>query len=298
MIELRLLQSFVAVAETEHVGRAAERMHISQSPLSRQIRQLEADLGLRLFDRERQRIRLTESGRWLLTEARELLGRAQRIREDAAGTVRGDRGRLSIGFVNSALWNRVMPSALRKFQRARPHVHLDLRTLASEMQVRRVLGGDLDVGLVHRAVPHTDLVCAHLFDDPFVLAVPARHRLAELHAIRAVDLRGEPWIGLSRTLHPTAHLRFAQLARRAGFVPDVRHETSDRATVLALVEAGLGIALLPSSARRVATHGVAFRELPWPGITTGVHLIHRREPSAATTLFADLAIAGARRAAP
>jgi DNA-binding transcriptional LysR family regulator len=88
VIELRLLQSFVAVAETEHVGRAAERLHISQSPLSRQIRQLEDDLGLRLFDRERQRIRLTESGRWLLSEARELLGRAQRMEDDAAAAVR------------------------------------------------------------------------------------------------------------------------------------------------------------------------------------------------------------------
>ena len=297
MIELRLLQSFVAVAETEHVGRAAERLHISQSPLSRQIQQLEADLGLRLFDRERQRIRLTESGRWLLAEARELLARAQRMVDDAAGAVRGDRGRLSIGFVNSALWNRVMPAALRAFQRARPHVQLNLMTRTSEMQVRRVLSGDLDVGLVHRAVPHADLVCTHLFDDPFVLALPVRHRLTKLEAIRADDLRREPWIGLSQTIHPTAHLRFAQLAQRAGFVPEVRYETGDRATVLALVEAGLGIALLPSSARRVATNGVAFRELPWPGITTGIHLIRRREPSAAATLFADLAIASASRGA-
>src|ERR1700722_9400338 len=112
MLDLRLLNSFVTVAETEHVGRAARLLHISQSPLSRQIRQLEDQLGLRIFEREKQRIRLTEPGRWLLGEARELLGRARRIEQDAARTARGDGGRLSIGFVNSALWDGVMPAAL------------------------------------------------------------------------------------------------------------------------------------------------------------------------------------------
>jgi DNA-binding transcriptional LysR family regulator len=296
VIDLGLLHSFVAVAETEHVGRAAVRLHISQSPLSRQIQKLEAELGLRLFDRDRRRIRLTDAGRWLLAEGRELLGRAARVEQDAARAARGESGRLAIGFVKSALWSGVMPSALRRFQRSRPYVKLELRALGSELQAEGVRSGELDVGLLHRGSDHADVVCVHLFDEPFVLALPARHRLTRLAAIRPKDLGGEPWVGLLRALYPASHARFAELGRRAGFVPEVRHETGDRATALSLVESGLGIALLPASARRVSAPGVTFRELPWLSMATSISLIHRPLPTAAAKHFADLAIAGARRA--
>ncbi len=247
---------------------------------------------MELFERKQQRIRLTDAGRWLLAEGRELLGRAQRVERDAARMVSGEQGRLSIGFVSAALWHRVMPATLRKFQRSRPQVQLDLRALTSEMQVRGVMSGDLDVGLVHRA-PRPDLVCVPLFDEPFSLALPARHRLATLDVIRPKDLSDQPWIGLSKTLHPTAHAHFAQVGRRAGFVPEVRHHTGDRATVLALVASGLGVALLPSSARRLATPGVVFRDLPWLGMATRIDLIHLAAPSPAAKQFAEIAVATA-----
>jgi DNA-binding transcriptional LysR family regulator len=289
MIDLRLLHSFVVVAETEHVGRAAERLHISQSPLSRQIRQLEDQLGLRLFERERQRIRLTDAGRWLLTEGRELLSRAQRLESDAGALVRGERGRLAIGFVNAALWSRVLPATLRRFQRARPEVRLELRALRSDLQVRALQNGELDVGLVHRA-PRTDLVCVPLFDEPFALALPAGHRLAGLEVVRPKDLGDASWVGLSKAQHPAAHAHFLRLGRRAGFVPEVRHQTGDRATALALVASGLGIALLPASARRLGMAGVVFRDLPWLTATTGIDLVHPAALSAAARRFVELAI--------
>src|ERR1700733_15338260 len=116
MLELRLLRYFVAVAEVEHVGRAAEALHISQSPLSRQLRQLEEQLGLRLFDRERQRLRLTHAGRWLLRESRRLLEHAERLQKEAAQVARGAWGSLRIGFVKSAMWTGVLPHALRAFR--------------------------------------------------------------------------------------------------------------------------------------------------------------------------------------
>jgi len=116
MIELRLLRYFVAVAEAGHVGRAAERLHISQSPLSRQIRQLEDQLGLVLFDRERRRFRITKTGRWFLEEARDLLSHADRLARDVDRYGRGETGRVSIGFVQSAMWSSVLPVALRRFQ--------------------------------------------------------------------------------------------------------------------------------------------------------------------------------------
>src|SRR5271165_174270 len=128
MIELRLLRYLVAVAETEHVGRAAERLHISQSPLSRQIRQLEDQLGLVLFDRERRRYRITETGRWFLEEARDLLSHADRLAREADRYSRGEIGRISIGFVKSAMWSSVLPWALRRFQAVRTGVNIELHT--------------------------------------------------------------------------------------------------------------------------------------------------------------------------
>ena len=289
MIDFRLLHSFVAVAETEHVGRAAVRLHISQSPLSRQIQKLEELLGLRLFEREKQRIRLTDDGRWLLAEAKDVLGRAQRLERDADRLVHGERGRLSIGFVNAAFWHPLIPKTLRRFHRARPHVRLQMQAMGSEAQALAVQKGDLDLGLVRRA-PRADLVSLPLFDDPFVLALPARHRLSSRAAIRRLDLRGEPWVGLSTELHPLARAHLARLTRELGFAPEVAHETGDRATVLAFVASGLGIALLPSSARRVATEGVIFRKLSWLTMATHVDLVHQKHPSAATKHFVELAL--------
>jgi DNA-binding transcriptional LysR family regulator len=289
MIDFRLLHSFVVVAETEHVGRASERLHISQSPLSRQIQKLEEQIGLRLFERERQRIRLTDDGRWLLSEARDLLARADRLERDAERMVHGERGRLSIGFVSAALWHPILPKTLRKFQRSHPHVQLQMRALTSEAQVLGVQKGDLDLGFVRRG-PHADLVSLPLFDEPFALALPSRHRLSSRETIRRLDLREERWIGLSVDFHPAARAHFAELGKCLGFAPEVGHETGDRATILGLFASGLGIALLPSSARRVATEGVVFRELPWLTMATRINLVHPEVPSATAKNFAKLAL--------
>jgi DNA-binding transcriptional LysR family regulator len=293
MLDLRLVRSFVAVAETEHVGRAAERLHISQSPLSRQIQQLEEELGLRLFERERRRVRLTDAGQWLLGEARDLLARADRVEADAGRLVRGEGGALTIGFVKAAMWNQVLPATLRAFKRSRPAVQVQLRALKSDAQLEALARGTLDVGLVHRT-PDPRMPSARLLDEPFVLAIPARHPLLDLPAIRPRDLRGEAWIGLSRTVHPALYAWVVDACRRAGFVPDVQYETNDRATVLGLVEAGLGIALLPASARRVAASGVVLRELPWLTLVIATHIVHPPSPSAAARHFVDVALEVAR----
>jgi DNA-binding transcriptional LysR family regulator len=292
MLDLRLVRSFVAVAETEHVGRAAEQLHISQSPLSRQIQQLEEQLGLRLFDRERRRVRLTDAGRWLLGEARDLLGRAARVEADAGRLLRGEGGVLSIGFVKAAMWNQVLPAALRAFKRSRPAVQVELRALRSDVQFEAIARGALDVGLTHR-VPDARLSSTRLFDEPVVLAVPAGHRLLALPSIRPRDLRGETWIGVSRTAHPTMHAWLVAACRRAGFAPETQYETNDRATVLGLVEGGLGVALLPASARRVATPGVRLRALPWLSLSLATHIVHAPAPSAAAQRFVEVALAAA-----
>ena len=130
-LDLRLLEYFVAVAELEHVGKAAERLHISQSPLSRQIRQLEKELQLELFVRERQRIRLTESGRWLLDQAQGLLAHVDKVCDEAQQRSRGRLGTLSIGFTSAAMWSGVLPKVLRRFQSEFPNATVDLQNMRS-----------------------------------------------------------------------------------------------------------------------------------------------------------------------
>src|ERR1700742_3078804 len=124
MLELRLLRYFVAVAEAEHVGRAARKLHISQSPLSRQIQKLEALLELQLFERDRRRIRLTAAGHWLLEPARDLLARADRLAADAQRQGSGEVGRLRVGFASAAIWTGLLPGALRSLRARHPAIQV------------------------------------------------------------------------------------------------------------------------------------------------------------------------------
>ena len=276
MIDLRLLRYFVAVAEAEHVGRAAERLHISQSPLSRQVRQLEDQLGLLLFDRERKRFRITKAGCWFLKEARELLSHAERLERDTDRFAKGEVGRVSIGFVKSALWSRVLPAALRRFQLLRPGVSIELHNLPSAAQIDGIRSRELDIGFMH--VPPTDRIFASVsvLDDPYLLAIPEGHRLAKKPKIRPTDLDGVPWISLSRQLNPDAHDRLMAACAKAGFSPDTKYEASDLSTVLGLVEAGLGLALIQGSVRESAPASIVLRSLLWFPISVRVYLVRRR----------------------
>ena len=275
MVDLRLVRYFIAVAETEHVGRAAERLHISQSPLSRQVRQLEEQLGLRLFDRERQRVKLTDEGRWLLGEARELLARAERVERDAGRMARGEIGRVTVGFVKSSMWSSLLPRALRRFRAAWPTVRVELRALRSGHQIEGIRSGDLDIGLMHTPLRDEALEAECILDEAFALAVPRGHLLAKKKAIVPRDLDGQPWIALSRRDYPTMYDRLMAACGRAGFTPDVSYDATEPATMLGLVAAEMGMALLQESARAVATRDVVFRDLPWFPTTVRTWVVWR-----------------------
>jgi DNA-binding transcriptional LysR family regulator len=299
VLELRLVQSFVTVAECEHVGRAAAKLHISQSPLSRQIMQLEEQLGLPLFVREKRRIRLTDEGRWFLGEARELLERGARLERDARRAARGEVGTLVIGFVKSAMWHGRLPAALRRFGQRHPEVRLELRNRDSAWQVDALRRGELDLALVHSAPPAADLVSERVADEPYVLAVPRAHRLARLRPARLEprDLDGAPWVTLARALYPEAYERFIAACALAGFAPDVRAEVADHATMLALVDAGLGLAIVPESARPGSKSASVFHRVPWLRARARIELV-RRASGASSPALALAALLRPRRADP
>ena len=265
MLDIRQLAYFVAVAEEEHVGRAAEKLHISQSPLSRQIAQLEEKLELTLFERSQQRIRLTRDGRTFLAEARAFLTHGHRLQAMAKRLGRGDEGGLCIGYIENAMHSGLLPTALRTLREGRPQVHVALYSLRSSEQVEGLRQRSLDIALLcdPPAPNDPDLDFAQVLSDPMLLALPASHPLAGRAALAPADLAGQEWIAVMHQEDALRHDLFVAACARAGFTPDVRMEAGEPLTALGLVAASLGIAMVQSSLRHHAPAGVVLREVPW-----------------------------------
>ncbi|MGC4982403.1 LysR substrate-binding domain-containing protein [Streptomyces sp. DT193] len=265
MLDLRQLRYFVAVAEAEHVGRAAERLHISQSPLSRQIAQLEKNLGLTLFERSQQRIRLTSDGRVFLTEAHALLRHADRLENLGRRLGRGEEGGLCIGYVADAMHTGVLPSALRTLRDQRPGIHVALYDQESAEQFEGLRQRSLDIALVRTPPPEgdPDLDAAPLLRDPLLLALPERHPLALAEELTPDVLDRQPWVAVGDAQDPAWRDTFVASCVASGFTPDIRLDAADPLTALGLVASGLGLALIQRSMVRGMSDGVAVRELPW-----------------------------------
>jgi DNA-binding transcriptional LysR family regulator len=266
MIDIRQLRYFVAVAEEEHVGRAAERLHISQSPLSRQIAQLEERLGLTLFERSQQRIRLTRDGQTFLAETRALLTHASRLESLGKRLGRGEEGGLCIGYIENAMHAGVLPNALRVLRVDRPNVHVALYNQSSAEQLEGLRQRSLDIALVSEppVADDPDLLGFQVLDDPMLLALPEDHRLAHQATLTPADLADQEWIGVQ---HLTSRTDFVSACIRAGFTPDIRMEATGPFTAMALVASGLGIAMIQKGLSRNAPPGVVLREVPWIGYT-------------------------------
>lgn len=265
MIDLRQLRYFIVAAEEEHVGRAAERLHISQSPLSRQIAQLEERLGLNLFERSQQRIRLTNDGRTFLTEARALLTHANRLESLGKRLGRGEEGGLCIGYIEHAMHANILPAALSTVRAGRPGVHVALHQLSSADQLEGLRQRSLDVALVSEPPGNDDPDLTHclLLEDPMLLVLPVDHPLATRERLSPADLQDLDWIGVKSSQGKNHHAEFIAACIRAGFTPQIRLEAAEPYTALGLVAAGLGIAMTQKSLNQAAHPGVVLRELPW-----------------------------------
>jgi len=285
MLDLRQLRYFIAVAESEHVGRAAEQLHISQSPLSRQIMQLEAVLGLTLFERVKQRVRLTAEGRAFLAEARELVGQAARLEAHGRRLGQGTAGALSIGYVEGAVHAGVVSGALRRFRPRRPELQLHLLSLRSFAQMEALRNRALDAGFTYSPpLPQDeDLIGQLILREPLVLALPASDPLAGRAAISPADVDGRTWITVVRQPNDTNRPLFLAACARAGFIPNIAYETADPLTSLGLVSAGLGLATVQASLKAIAPQDVVFRDLPWFDRSVAVYLIWRKSDARPVT---------------
>ena len=261
MPDLRRLRYFVAVAEALHFGRAAARLHISQPPLSRQIQQLEREIGVLLFRRSKRRVELTDAGSYLLDEAREMLAKAETLAVRTRRVESGETGRLTLGFISTVDYS-ILPGLLSAYRAAHPGVTLELRELTSDVQLRELHEGRIDAGMMLAPVDDTALAMLPLLLEPLVAALPADDPLARSRAaLSLTSLAGRPFVIFPRSAATGLYDAIIEFCRRCGFTPRIAQEAIQMQTIVSLVSAGLGVALVPASLRHMRRRGVVYRRL-------------------------------------
>lgn len=291
-LDLRQLRYFVAVAEEGHITRAAERLGMAQPPLSQQIKAIEAQLGVQLFRRRPRGVELTEAGRVLLEAARGILARLAQAERAALSAARGELGRLGLGVAPTAPFHPFVPRIVRAYREAFPGVVLALEEVLSRPAFQALHEARIDAAFIRSELPPTEGLTVHrLIEEPMVVALPAAHALARAETARPLaDFAGEPFIAFARTDGPGMFDATLAACHRAGFTPILGQEAPRITSTLGLVAAGLGVALVPASMRRVQMDGVAYCDLPDEDRpTVPLHLATRREPgSPALRNFVDL----------
>ncbi len=281
-MELRHLRYFVAVAEELHFGRAAQRLQIAQPPLSQQIRKLEQELRTRLFNRTKRKVDLTSGGRLFLERARVILESADRAMTEMQRVASGELGQLRIGFMSSAMLD-IFPPVLRRFARTLPEIEVQLLQRSSQEQLGMLVDGTLDAGFCDLAAGTAEsrvngvvIDVMPVTHERLVVAVPLDHPLARRRTIALRDLANEPWIMLPRQPRTGFYDQVVGLCQLAGFSPRIVRESEQLPTVLTLVAAGFGVALVPECLLRVWEGEAAFRPLA-EGAHTNVTMCWRRD---------------------
>jgi len=276
--ELRHLRYFVAVAEELSFTRAAARLHIAQPPLSQQIRQFEDDLGVKLFDRTKHQVRLTEVGRAVLEEAQRTLVQAGRVAVAARRAAEGQTGSLTVAF-SSSMPHTVLPRVLRAFRSRFPGVNLSLQERSTEEQIELLRSGSVDVGFLRLPVddPEGRLVVQPILTERLILALPKGHRLAKRRAVAVKSLAKEPFVSLPRHAAPGLHEQIEAMCRRAGFRPIVSQEAQQIQAIIGLVSAGLGVAIVPASIQSLHREQVVYRPIQGPPAITRMAVAYEAE---------------------
>lgn len=293
-MDLRQLRYFTVLAEELHFRRAAERLHITQAPLSLAIQALERELGGPLFHRTQRRVALTEIGAVLRADAAAILDRVEQSRAVIQDLVSGEAGQLRIGFTPASSLLSFFPRLISQFRSAHPNVRLLLRELPSGGQLSALQARDLDVGIVRKPVSHqaSDLTLTRLATDALVVAMHRGHRLAERSMLEIAELRDEAFIFYPRQAGVGIYDQIIGLCERRGFAPRIVQEAQEASTLIGLAATGLGVAIVPSGLQHVSLPNILFRPLADADAVTELFLASRiGEANARIAAFRRMALA-------
>lgn len=283
-MELRQLRYFIAVAEELNFSRAAKRLHITQPPLSMQIQNLENELEVVLFNRTNRSVELTEAGIRFYQDIVKIIDSLESSIENVKRIHRGKLGSLRVGFVGSATYD-ILPAVLRDFRQQYPDVQVHLSELSTPAQLEALRQNEIDVGVLRPPVPgdtlHTEIVSI----DPCVLAVPKQHPLLELKEVTLAELKPYPFVLLSPKTWPGLYTEILGLCH-----PIIQQEALEFQTVIGLVAAGIGIAIVPRSAMNLHTQEVVYIEAiqQLPLVSMGI-TYRRSDQSVLVKAFCNIA---------
>ncbi|MGA4365704.1 LysR family transcriptional regulator [Pantoea ananatis] len=272
-IELRHLRYFIAVAEELHFGRAAQRLHISQPPLSQQIMQLEAETGAQLFNRTNRSVQLTPAGAQFLQDARAILLQVEQATQRAARLHRGEEGELRIGFTSSAAFIGVMSDALYVFRQRWPNVHVQMQEINTRQQLAPLHEGKLDLGVMRNTPLPADLHHQLLLREPLCAVVHKAHPLATAGRITLQALAREPFVFFDPQVGTALYSEIMDLLQRYQIRPYITQEVGEAMTILGLVATGLGVSILPASFSHARLANVVWLPLEEPDAQSEMWLV-------------------------
>lgn len=276
-IELRHLRYFVAVAEELHFGRAAQRLNISQPPLSQQIQNLEKETGARLLARTNRSVQLTAAGQQFLQDARHILQQVEQAADKASRLHRGDEGELRIGFTSSAPFITVVSDALFTFRQRFPAVHIQMQEINTRQQLAPLSEGRLDLGVMRNTLLPENLDHQLLLREPMYALVHRAHRLADRPGIALSELAQEPFVFFDPQVGTALYGEIQALLGRYQIQPDIAQEVGEAMTIIGLVSTGLGVSILPASFRRVRLSDVVWIPLTEQDAQSEVWLVWSRQ---------------------
>jgi len=259
-IELRHLKYFLAVAEDLHFRKAADKLFISQPGLSKQIKQLEDDLGIKLFERHNRKVELTKTGEYLKEAVTKNLKNLDSIFDHAKLLESGVEGSLKLGYVGSAM-HEVIPKLLLKFSESKPNVVFSLNEMDNNRQIKALLEHDIDLGFVRTKRVPKGLELLPVFEDTFSLVLPKSHRLDETNFIDLSQLEDEPFILFDTSYSESYHEVVMQIFDDFGFVPQISHYTVNAGSIFRLVENKLGVSIVPTTLKLGYDMDIKFIEL-------------------------------------
>lgn len=293
-LELRHLRYFIAVAEELHFGRAARKLGITQPPLSLQIQRLEAELGIQLFERTNRRVQLTPAGKTLLEEGRHVVADFNSATDAARRTARGETGSLTVAFAASVMFLS-LPRIIRRFRAQFPNVRLELRELPTGPQIIALRNGELDIGFLREPSRDAELTTETVMREGLLLALSKRHELASRKRLRLADVANEDFVLFPRDLAPGLYAHVLAVCAEAGVHPRIVQTSRELYTTVSLVEAGLGVTIIPASVRQMGWRGVRYYPIGSPSASTRIDAAWRSDnKSPILPAFLDIARSEAR----